>query len=426
MNKFLFLILTLAVLQSALLQAYQPKLLWTKYIGSQPGAAVISNDDRFIYCTEGTVLYKFEIDSGTILKQWDIGGRSTIIRISNDDKILYIGCYQGLKIFDLIQEKIIKKFEAVQVSSLDISPDNSKLIYYSMTGTLNDSARVLSLPDFNPIQSFRYNAFGTQNNVFAAIWYAHFLPDGQRIVWTPTYFADQPTSNLDIYDITQNQIVSSIKEAHTAYINDIAVSSDGNFIASSGSEKDRFLKVWDIKTKQSIFKKYIDHEIQKVIFTKDNKYVISGGNYANYTYVLDYFTSRIVTSIDEPGKGGAGIIISKGNNKVGLISDEVHLFSINFDSLVSVNEQIIPDPNTIYPNPVTNTVNITINVPTSNNYLITINNINGRIIKTLLNDYLYWGNNIKIFNVSDLSIGTYFINISSINYSKTYKLIKER
>ena len=421
MKNFILSILILACIQSALSFAYEPKLLWTKYIGSQPGAAVITNDDKFIYCTEGSNLYKLDIDSGTILKHYNIGASS--LRISKDDKILYMGTSTGLYVFDLVQEKVIRRMDStVGITSLDISPDNSKLCYWTYYNSSKDSIKIYNLPDFKQVQAFRYPQF---SGTFNGIMKAKFLPDGNRIVWWPLYSADQPTSNIDIYDITQNQIVSSIKDAHTAYINDIAVSSDGNFIASAGSNNDRFLKVWDVNTKQTIFKKYINREILKIIFSKVNNIIITGSDYDPVS-LWDFKDNILINTIDEPGRGCCGLTISNDNKKVLLISDEVHLFSINFDSLVGVNEQIIPDPNTIYPNPVTNIVNLTFNVPVSNNYKISLNNINGSLERTLFNDYLNSGNNTKIFNVADLLLGTYLISISSNNFSKTYKLIKER
>ena len=106
MKKFLFLILTLAFIQASLLKAYEPKLLWTKLLGGEPGSAVISNDDKFIYAANGTRIYKLDLDSGTIIKSWEVGSHANIIRISNDDKTLYLGCNKGLRFFDLMNEKI--------------------------------------------------------------------------------------------------------------------------------------------------------------------------------------------------------------------------------------------------------------------------------------------------------------------------------
>lgn len=84
--------------------------------------------------------------------------------------------------------------------------------------------------------------------------------------------------------------------------------------------------------------------------------------------------------------------------------------------VLSVEKPSMLSKITLYPNPALNEIRLTI----STNVKVTIIDLNGREIKS---GQLTPSNNF--INVSDLTTGTYIVNVSSKNKTNNYKLIKQ-
>ncbi len=101
------------------------------------------------------------------------------------------------------------------------------------------------------------------------------------------------------------------------------------------------------------------------------------------------------------------------------------LFVLKSTGALGVNESIINSPVTIeiFPNPSTTDFNVSISLKTPENILMTLTDMNGKII--LNNNYSFQkGNSIIIISSLNLSTGIYSLTAKGENFSFTKKLIK--
>ena len=103
----------------------------------------------------------------------------------------------------------------------------------------------------------------------------------------------------------------------------------------------------------------------------------------------------------------------------------------NYEPILIENLSIIEDvnlPNTVtlhqaYPNPFNPISNINYSVDIGQIINISIFDLNGRLIHTLVNDYHSPGNYIRNFSGHNLSSGIYFISLNNNNRIQTKKII---
>ncbi|HCA41856.1 MAG TPA: hypothetical protein DEP28_01230, partial [Bacteroidetes bacterium] len=76
-----------------------------------------------------------------------------------------------------------------------------------------------------------------------------------------------------------------------------------------------------------------------------------------------------------------------------------------------------------YPNPFNPTTNIQYELPVGNFVVLKIYDINGREIKTLVNEFKSAGRYLFSFNASDLSSGIYIYKIISGNFNETKRMV---
>ena len=103
----------------------------------------------------------------------------------------------------------------------------------------------------------------------------------------------------------------------------------------------------------------------------------------------------------------------------------------NYEPILIENLSIIEDvnlPNTVtlhqaYPNPFNPISNINYSVDIGQIINISVFDLNGRLIHTLVNDYHSPGNYIRNFSSHNLSSGIYFISLNNNNRIQTQKII---
>ena len=103
----------------------------------------------------------------------------------------------------------------------------------------------------------------------------------------------------------------------------------------------------------------------------------------------------------------------------------------NYEPILVENLSIIEDvnlPNTVtlhqaYPNPFNPISNINYSVDIAQIINISVFDLNGRLIHTLVNDYHSPGNYIRNFSGHNLSSGIYFISLNNNNRIQTQKII---
>ena len=118
-----------------------------------------------------------------------------------------------------------------------------------------------------------------------------------------------------------------------------------------------------------------------------------------------------------------GSISSPGSNDC--FEKEQCTYDCNDNSL-SVNKTLIPDKyqiENIYPNPFNPSTQITYGLPEYSAVKISIYDVTGRQINTLLSEYQTAGFHSVIWEAINYPSGIYFINISSSNYSESQKIV---
>ncbi|MDP8239620.1 MAG: T9SS type A sorting domain-containing protein [Candidatus Hatepunaea meridiana] len=109
-------------------------------------------------------------------------------------------------------------------------------------------------------------------------------------------------------------------------------------------------------------------------------------------------------------------------NELCKMLDEVDEGRIGKSSLLPVNYDIKP----AYPNPFNSYTNITYSIPEPCLVKITIYGVNGRLIKTLLNDQIDAGNHKLTWGASNRPSGIYFCRMETMSYKHTVKLLLVR
>ncbi len=95
--------------------------------------------------------------------------------------------------------------------------------------------------------------------------------------------------------------------------------------------------------------------------------------------------------------------------------------SVDF-SFVGINELFVGGKIDIYPNPTNSNLNVSFNAKSNTEFKTSFTDISGRVI--MQNNYtVNKGNNKIIFNLSGVSQGMYFLNITENNSSFRYKII---
>ena len=76
-----------------------------------------------------------------------------------------------------------------------------------------------------------------------------------------------------------------------------------------------------------------------------------------------------------------------------------------------------------YPNPFNPVTNIQITIPELSDVNVSVYNIQGQLIETLINENLHAGNHQIIWNGNSYSSGVYFVIMKSANFFQVEKLM---
>ena len=136
-----------------------------------------------------------------------------------------------------------------------------------------------------------------------------------------------------------------------------------------------------------------------------------------------------IYSVEEATADDSGIYVCKITND--LVPDLI-IVSRPFEVIVNVINSISGDQNGIpvtyglkqnYPNPFNPATRINYQLAQSAKVVLTVYDIMGRGVKTLVNKYQQAGYYTIDFDASSLSSGIYFYDIKSKRFSKTLKMI---
>jgi hypothetical protein len=101
----------------------------------------------------------------------------------------------------------------------------------------------------------------------------------------------------------------------------------------------------------------------------------------------------------------------------------------NTNGYINYNRTAIPIDETkinglVHPNPTDGLVTVDLILPTSDYYRVSVVNMSGTELRRRVEHYIK-GANITEEDLSSYSSGTYLLNITSKNFTKTFKIIKK-
>ncbi len=118
-----------------------------------------------------------------------------------------------------------------------------------------------------------------------------------------------------------------------------------------------------------------------------------------------------------------GLVDEEGSTKDGLMAEYLYFFNVNYLWTGTEENSLSESSVTAYPNPFNNLVNIGIDLAKAQNVEISIYNLIGEKVATLINTELQLGNHIYSWDAKGASAGIYFYSVKTENQSFTKKLI---
>lgn len=93
---------------------------------------------------------------------------------------------------------------------------------------------------------------------------------------------------------------------------------------------------------------------------------------------------------------------------------------------VSIHEEYIPayyDLSQNYPNPFNSSTRISYSIPNNSDVSLTVYDLLGREVRTLVNEHQNAGNYVVMFNSGNMASGVYFYRLSTENYTEIRRMV---
>jgi hypothetical protein len=346
----------------------------------------INNDRNFIRANDPRTRFEiFDMATYQVIDTLENDGTKSTgsISISEDEKYLISTIPQGIRVWDLKTKKILKT---------KIIPTEPNLIYreYDYVFFICEPNKfighlVKTYQDPNHPSDPNYNKTYGYYNVydFASFDSINTNPNsrGMKISNTCKYWA-QATGDknfgVEVYDFNLKQLLWKIP-INGPSLTGIEFSPDDKYLVTTNWTGDYGIKIWELET-------------NKIVYSNKD------GGFANFDVSHD----------------GKLIITSLGNDLL--------LYPSRFNP-TAIIEPSKDYCNLIYPNPTTGMTIIKFNQPIPEITDITLNDINGNMIKQVFNGFLEQGNQSIEMNTTDISSGTYLVTVNNQHISLTYKLL---
>ncbi|MCX6153966.1 MAG: T9SS type A sorting domain-containing protein [Candidatus Kapabacteria bacterium] len=213
----------------------------------------------------------------------------------------------------------------------------------------------------------------------------------------------------------------------------VSFSSDGQYLAAATSDG---VKIWNTSDWSLFTDITIGSDSRAVTFSADNKYVVAGftigGKDWARLYLYNLAINKIINSYllgylrDGQEGGDVPTCVSISNDsKYIAVGSMGAIFMLNAKwNPTSVSDNSEQKNNKIIsPNPATGEISLNFEIENTTSTIINLTDINGDKIRNLFNDCLPVGQNSLKFDISDLSCGTYFIQIKNGEYEYSDKFV---
>lgn len=310
-------------------------------------------------------------------------------------------------------------------TSHNISIDTANAMLYA-EGNSSQPVRAISLA--NPLSPVQVSFFGIPS---------HDIYGYNNIA----YVSEGGNGSIGIYNLANPASPVLLKRftiPQFGYVHNAWASGDGRYLMTTEETNGRSVKLWDISNLDSI---RMTSQYLASPFLAHNTHI--KGSYAYISYYTDGL--RIVdlsnpANIVEagyydtyPGTGGGfngawGAFPFFASGKV-LISDiETGLYVVFFNGAVTGNSEQPELPGAFkllqnYPNPFNPTTTITFDTPQSSFVNLTVYDLLGREISTLVNEEKQGGRHSVRFDASGLGSGVYFYRLSAGGFVETRRMV---
>ncbi|CAK93721.1 unnamed protein product (macronuclear) [Paramecium tetraurelia] len=192
-----------------------------------------------------------------------IGDTVSLVRFSNQDSYLSVGCQKGkiiiYKVINKTQQKFIEIERKSRITALDFSPDEDNLIACDQTS--------IFLRKIQEEQTKTIKTLSQNSQVTSIV----FSPDGQLFAYATT------NEMIIIYSLVKQKDQAKLS-GHQKAVRCICFSSEGNILISAGDDKS--VRIWDYMKGIQIGENLHGHSdgINSVEFSKtDGMIILSAG-----------------------------------------------------------------------------------------------------------------------------------------------------
>lgn len=187
-------------------------------------------------------------------------GPVSAVEFSGDAKKVVTSGQDGtLRIWDASNWKMVKKIEVARSEVFDVacSPDGGKVACASRR-----EIRIYSLTGYSLETTLQGH---DEDRPIPAL---AFSPDGK-------YFGSGSEREIRVWRTAGFSEVGRAR-SHVGTVTAISFSPDGRFVASAGGTEDRTVRVYRLPAVQEIWKKELDKEVTKLLFSPDGRYLVFG------------------------------------------------------------------------------------------------------------------------------------------------------
>jgi len=325
------------------------------------------------------------------------------------------------------------------VYAIDYSPIGNLIAAgtgYNNTGEI----RIYNAVDFTFVRTLAGHYLETNG--------VEFTNDGQKLV------SGGHDGKVKIWNVSDGMLIRTLD--HGTYLNggwdvQVAISPDGQLLASAGQGDNITIKIWRISDGQLLHTLLVGGEnygnYQSIQFSPNGIYIASGvttygsgglgwHGFLKFWRVSDgSLAKEYIDTIGSPTSGGIRSIAfsSSGNNYFAYsIFNRLRIAytDLNLVTLTSTsnNGNNIPEKFSLYQNypnpfnPVTN-IRFSIGPKTNSAVLLIIYDASGKEIQTLVNQKLSPGSYDIEFNGNNLSSGIYYYKLEAENLTEVRKMI---